>query len=77
MKDTDWKSFAIGVLLTTTVIACIGATSVNDKWDTDQQWEVKVSDLNGKVGFLYTDKSLIGFEPLKNYKRQRNSGLLA
>ena len=40
MKKLDWKSFAIGVLLTTTVIACVGATSVNDKWDADQQWEV-------------------------------------
>ena len=32
MKQLDWKSFAIGVLLTTTVIFGTGATSPSDKW---------------------------------------------
>ena len=32
MKQPDWKSFAIGVLLTTTVMFGTGATSPSDKW---------------------------------------------
>ena len=34
MKHLDWKSFAIGVLLTTTVMFGTGAaTSANEKWE--------------------------------------------
>ena len=41
MKQLDWKSFAIGVLLTTTVMFGTGAaTSTNEKWDANQKWEV-------------------------------------
>ncbi len=32
MKKPDWKSFATGVLLTTTVMFGTGATSRSDKW---------------------------------------------
>jgi len=32
MKKLDWKSFAIGVLLTTTFMFGTGATSPSDKW---------------------------------------------
>ncbi len=32
MKKLGWKSFAIGVLLTTTVMFGTGATSRSDKW---------------------------------------------
>ncbi len=32
MNKLDWKSFAIGVLLTTTVMFGTGATSPSDKW---------------------------------------------
>jgi len=52
----DWKSFAIGVLLTTTIVLGTGASNKSNKdllkkleiisWDTNQQWEYKTS--NGK-----------------------------
>ena len=32
MNKLDWKSFVIGVLLTTTVMFSTGATSPSDKW---------------------------------------------
>ena len=40
MKKIDVKSLLIGILLTTTVIFGIGATSPTDKWDDEQQWTV-------------------------------------
>ena len=50
MKKLDWKSFAMGVLLTTTAILGIGAaTSTTEKWDADQQWliaEIPISEAN-------------------------------
>jgi hypothetical protein len=36
MKNTDFKSLIIGILLITTVFFGIGATGVNDK----QEWEI-------------------------------------
>jgi len=44
MKQLDWKSFAIGVLLTTTVMFGTGAatSTTTDPFD-DQKWEVKTS----------------------------------
>ena len=54
MKLLDWKSFAIGVLLTTTVVLGTGASNKPVKnligsvgtllWDEDQQWEFKTSN---------------------------------
>jgi hypothetical protein len=45
MKQLDWKSFAIGVLLTTTVMLGTGAaTSTTDKWDENQQWKITLTD---------------------------------
>ena len=48
MKKLDWKSFAIGMLLTTTVMLGTGAaTSITEKWDADQQWliaEIPISE---------------------------------
>ena len=56
MKKLDWKSFTIGVLLTTTVMLSTGAKKEPNikltkaleiiAWDTKQQWETKTS--NGK-----------------------------
>ena len=46
MKLLDWKSFAIGVLLTTTIVLGTGAKLEIISWDTNQQWEFKTS--NGK-----------------------------
>ena len=48
MKQLDMKSFAIGVLLTTTVMYGTGAaTNTTDKWDAKQKWEIKTS--SGKI----------------------------
>ena len=45
MKQLDWKSFAIGVLLTTTVMFGTGAaTSTSEKWDSNQRWELSIAD---------------------------------
>ena len=48
MKKLDWKSFAIGILLTTTIVLGTGAASspLINSWDPTQQWEFKTS--NGK-----------------------------
>ena len=56
MKILEWKSFAIGLLLTTTVDLGTGASNKPAKnlietvgtllWNEDQQWEFKTS--NGK-----------------------------
>ena len=47
MRKLDWKSFAIGVLLTTTIVLGTGASdNKNISLDTNQQWEFKTS--NGK-----------------------------
>ena len=56
MKLFEWNSFAIGVLLTTTVVVVTGASNKPAKnliqtvgtllWDEEQQWEFKTS--NGK-----------------------------
>ena len=54
MKLLDWKSFAIGVLLTTTIVLGTGAskgptvdllkTHEIIPWDANQQWEYKTSN---------------------------------
>jgi hypothetical protein len=64
MKQLDWKSFAIGVLLTTTLIACVGATSVNDRWDSNQKWDTKATNLSGEV-YSGLNPSLLGYEPFE------------
>jgi hypothetical protein len=47
LKILDWKSFAIGVLLTTTIVLGTGASKAETIfWDKNQQWEFKTS--NGK-----------------------------
>ena len=48
MKKLDWKSFAIGVLLTATFMLGTGAaTRASENWDADQQWliaEIPISE---------------------------------
>ena len=54
MKLLDWKSFAIGVLLTTTIVLGTGASKEPTvdllkkleiiPWDANQQWEDKTSN---------------------------------
>jgi hypothetical protein len=46
MKQLDWKSFAIGVLLTTTVILGTGTTkrtSWTEDWSRDMKWDVIIT----------------------------------
>ena len=42
-KQLDWKSFAIGILLTTTVVFGVAATNptFGKQWDEDQKWLIK------------------------------------
>jgi hypothetical protein len=52
MKHLDLKSFAIGVLLTTTVMFGTGAAgpelpALYNKWDTDQMWKVGGTGVGG------------------------------
>ena len=68
MKQLDWKSFAIGVLLTTTVMFGTGAaTSVGtsprargpaEMWDVNQKWEVVIG------GTPWTPREA-GYEPFQ------------
>ena len=58
MKQLDWKSFAIGVLLTTTLMFGSGAaTSTTEKWDANQKWEVP------RTGFEKKTTREAGYEP--------------
>ena len=85
MKLLEWKSFAIGVLLTTTVVLGTGASNKpsNKKllekieilsWDKNQQWEFKTS--NGKKipkgwePFAYDSND--NFDPLLLRRRINN-----
>ena len=77
MKILEWKSFAIGVLLTTTVVLGTGASNKPTKknllekieilsWDTNQQWEFKTSNTKnipkGWEPFAYDSND--NFDPL-------------
>jgi hypothetical protein len=68
IKILDWKSFAIGVLLTTTIVLGTGATSspLIISWDPNQQWEYKTSNTKnipeGWEPFAYDSND--NFDPL-------------
>ena len=49
MKHLDWKSFAIGILLTTTVVFGVAATNPTSgkQWNEDQKWLIKKVKVNG------------------------------
>ena len=49
MKHLDWKSFAIGILLTTTVVFGVAATNptTEKQWDENQKWLIKTTDVHG------------------------------
>ena len=50
MKNIDFKSFAIGVLLTSTVFFGVAATNITDTWNPKQKWEWKKLLVNkGKI----------------------------
>ena len=71
MKQLDWKSFAIGVLLTTTVMFGTGsATSTkrsqknpNEEWDSNQKWEVIYNGL--RTGSTPQTTREAGYEPFQ------------
>ena len=56
MKQLDWKSFAIGILLTTTVVFGVAAINPTDEkqWDENQKWLVK----HFALGTYATKKSI-------------------
>ena len=59
MKQLDWKSLAIGVLLTTTVMFGTGAaTSTTEKWDSNQRWELSSTGV-----FPAYQTTKVGHEP--------------
>ena len=76
MKLLDWKSFAIGVLLTTTIVLGTGASKEPTvdllkkleiiPWDANQQWEYKTSNIKnipkGWEPFAYDSND--NFDPL-------------
>ena len=68
MKILDWKSFIIGVLLTTTIVLGTGASSspLITSWDPNQQWEFKTSNTKdipkGWEPFAYDSND--NFDPL-------------
>jgi hypothetical protein len=68
MKLLDWKSFAIGVLLTTTIVFGTGASSspLIISWDPNQQWDYKTSNTKsipkGWEPFAYDSND--NFDPL-------------
>jgi hypothetical protein len=72
MKKLDWKSFAIGVLLTTTVMLGTGAVTDyestayssnpgagNSHWDNHQQWKVVQTGVDASV------TGQLGYEPFE------------
>jgi len=64
MKKLDWKSFAIGVLLTTTVVLSTGAaTSKTRDWDDQMRWYTKSTDVGN--GLLLDYSTGAGFEPFQ------------
>jgi len=50
MKQLDWKSFAIGIFLTTTVVFGVAATNptAEKQWDENQKWLVEHFPINVK-----------------------------
>ncbi len=62
MKQLDWKSFAIGVLLTTTLMFGSGAaTSTTEKWDANQKWGVL------RTGFEKKTTREAGYDPFTHW----------
>jgi hypothetical protein len=70
MKQLDWKSFAIGVLLTTTVMLGTGAATDrghhvaglpdgHSNWDAHQQWKVVQTGVDASV------TGQMGYEPFQ------------
>jgi hypothetical protein len=78
MKQLDWKSFAIGVLLTSTVVLGTGAATsksfapkvANYGWDADQKWQITYS---GATGFS-TPRA--GYEPFQAIGTTSNTRVL-
>ena len=56
MKTIDIKSLIIGVLLTSTIIFGMGATSPTDKWDDKQEWTVSTAPPPGTLDVVWPGK---------------------
>ena len=78
MKNIDFKSLAIGALLTTTIFLGVAATSKDDagKWDGSQIWETATIGIlgapkkNGKVTYLFkldTENEFVDSQKLKSW----------
>ncbi len=54
MKHLDWKSFAIGILLTTTVMFGVAATNPPEQqrqqWNKNQKWDVALIEQGRSIG---------------------------
>ena len=78
MKKLDWKSFAIGVLLTTTIVLGTGAATSksfapkvpNYGWDAEQVWDITYS---GPSGFT---SPRAGYEPFQAFGTASNSRVI-
>ena len=72
MKQLDLKSFAIGVLLTTTIVLGTGAATSkafapqapNSGWDTQQSWDVKIISVQNGKSIPAIPR---GYEPFQAY----------
>ena len=65
MKQLDWKSFAIGIFLTSTVIFGVAATSVNRVWDNEQKWmatRIKMDSIQTEKSINKQREQLVGWE---------------
>jgi hypothetical protein len=68
MKQLDWKSLAIGVLLTTTVMLGTGAaTSSTEKWNGDQMWKISYTGVSG------SPHDQPGWEPFQSHATKSGS----
>ena len=65
MKHLDWKSFAIGILLTSTVIFGSAASRVNRVWDNEQKWMatlIKMDSSQTEKSINKQREQLVGWE---------------
>ena len=65
MKKLDWKSFSIGVLLTTTVVlsTAAGAANGSSDWSNQMKWITKVTDVGEGINMHFDVNP--GFEPFQ------------
>jgi hypothetical protein len=65
MKHLDWKSFAIGILLTSTVIFGVAASRFNRVWDNEQKWmatRITMDSIQTEKTISKQREQLVGWE---------------